>query len=32
MGKSLYEKTGFKPTNEMRLKFSDINQNYLDLD
>ena len=31
MGKSLYEKTGYKPTNEMRLQLADLNKSYLDI-
>ncbi len=30
MGKELYEKAGFNPTNEMRVKISEINEEYLE--
>lgn len=32
MGKILYEKSGFKTTNEMKIKVPEINWNYLELD
>ena len=31
MGKSLYEKAGYIPTNEMRLQLADLNKSYLDI-
>ena len=32
MGKSLYEKSGFRPTNEMRLKMAELNKSYLNIE
>lgn len=32
MGKSMYEKSGFKPTNEMRLEIAELNKSYIYLD